>query len=131
MAAEDAIYGAWADDRLAAFKAHGGKLLIYHGISDPIFSVTESIDIHQSRWRRTTAAWVPASDFARIFPVPGMTPLRRRAGDESVRHVRCDHGLGRERQRTRAAIIGSGTNRRARVPSVRIPPRHSTAGAAM
>lgn len=55
---------------LAAFRKHGGKLLITHGVSDPIFSVNDTI------------SWVnevnkvnggKASDFVRFFAVPGMT----------------------------------------------------------
>lgn len=54
---------------LSGFKAHGGKLLITHGVSDPIFSVNDTI------------SWVnevnklnkgKASDFVRFFAVPGM-----------------------------------------------------------
>jgi feruloyl esterase len=54
---------------LAAFKARGGKLIIAHGVSDPIFSIKDSI------------AWMgevnkaqngTAAEFMRLFPVPGM-----------------------------------------------------------
>jgi feruloyl esterase len=54
---------------LSAFRKHGGKLLITHGVSDPVFSVNDTI------------AWVDevgrlnkgkASDFVRFFAVPGM-----------------------------------------------------------
>jgi poly(3-hydroxybutyrate) depolymerase len=54
---------------LSAFKKHGGKLLITHGVSDPIFSVNDTI------------AWLEevnkvnkgkAADFVRFFAVPGM-----------------------------------------------------------
>ena len=54
---------------LEAVKRRGGKVMVYHGVSDPIFS-----------WHDTVAWWnaVKArnggdpSDFARIYPVPGM-----------------------------------------------------------
>jgi hypothetical protein len=54
---------------LSAFRKHGGKLLITHGVSDPIFSVNDTI------------AWLTevnkinkgkASEFVRFFAVPGM-----------------------------------------------------------
>jgi poly(3-hydroxybutyrate) depolymerase len=54
---------------LSAFRKHGGKLLITHGVSDPVFSVNDTI------------SWVnevnklnkgKASDFVRFFAVPGM-----------------------------------------------------------
>ncbi|MBN3856328.1 tannase/feruloyl esterase family alpha/beta hydrolase [Paraburkholderia sp. Ac-20340] len=54
---------------LNAFKARGGKLLIYHGGSDPVFSVTDTIDyyqkLHQAYGAQTGA-------FARLYIVPGM-----------------------------------------------------------
>ncbi|NUZ04819.1 tannase/feruloyl esterase family alpha/beta hydrolase [Piscinibacter koreensis] len=71
MLAEDAIYGTWKDDQLAAYRAHGGKLLIYHGIADPIFSVVESIDYVNRVWARN-GGQAEGSTFVRHFPVPGM-----------------------------------------------------------
>jgi hypothetical protein len=54
---------------LEAVKRRGGKVMVYHGVSDPIFS-----------WHDTVAWWnavkarngADPSDFARIYPVPGM-----------------------------------------------------------
>jgi hypothetical protein len=54
---------------LSGFKKHGGKLLITHGVSDPVFSVNDTI------------AWVDevnkvnkgkAAEFVRFFAIPGM-----------------------------------------------------------
>ena len=54
---------------LSAFRKHGGKLLMTHGVSDPIFSVNDTI------------AWLnevnkinkgKAAEFVRFFAVPGM-----------------------------------------------------------
>ena len=54
---------------LAAFKNRGGKLIIVHGVSDPIFSVQEIA----KWWNQVNAANNgAAADFARFFPVPGM-----------------------------------------------------------
>ncbi len=54
---------------LAAFKAHNGKLLIYHGVSDPVFSINDTI-----AWWNAVDAFEKgrAADFVRLFPVPGM-----------------------------------------------------------
>jgi feruloyl esterase len=54
---------------LTAFRNRGGKLLIAHGVSDPIFSINDSI-----RWWNAldAANGGNASDFARVFAVPGM-----------------------------------------------------------
>lgn len=54
---------------LAAFKSHGGKLLIYHGGSDPVFSVLDTIDYFK---RLQSAYGKHIADFARLYVVPGM-----------------------------------------------------------
>ena len=54
---------------LSAFKNHGGKLLIVHGVSDPVFSINDTI----SWWNDVNRANNgEASSFARLFAVPGM-----------------------------------------------------------
>ncbi|HEV3334006.1 MAG TPA: tannase/feruloyl esterase family alpha/beta hydrolase [Bryobacteraceae bacterium] len=54
---------------LNGFKSHGGKLVIVHGVSDPIFSIKDTInwwnDLNQANQGS-------AADFARVFAVPGM-----------------------------------------------------------
>lgn len=54
---------------LAALKARGAKVMLYHGVSDPIFSAE---DTRQWVERVNTAQGGTASNFARYFPVPGM-----------------------------------------------------------
>ncbi|MDO5659206.1 MAG: tannase/feruloyl esterase family alpha/beta hydrolase [Paracoccus sp. (in: a-proteobacteria)] len=57
------------DPDLTAFRDAGGKMMIYHGVADPVFSVND------------TANWFAAlnenmgeaQDFAQFYPVPGMT----------------------------------------------------------
>ena len=54
---------------LSGFRAHGGKLIVYHGTADGVFSIND-----------TTAWWDEvdarlsgrAADTVRVFPVPGM-----------------------------------------------------------
>jgi hypothetical protein len=63
------IFNAADDVKLTAFRARGGKLLIVHGLADPIFSAYESVDYI----RRVGAEYGErAADFARLFLVPGM-----------------------------------------------------------
>jgi poly(3-hydroxybutyrate) depolymerase len=54
---------------LSAFRKHGGKLLMTHGVSDPIFSVNDTIawlnDVNKVNKGK-------ASEFVRFFAVPGM-----------------------------------------------------------
>lgn len=65
---------AWQDigmrsTDLSAFRTHGGKLIVPHGSSDPVFSILDTIDW----WNGVNAtSGGTASDFARVFPVPGM-----------------------------------------------------------
>ncbi len=54
---------------LSALRDRGGRVLVYHGVSDAVFSVNTSI-----AWFRALDAANNgrAADFARVFPVPGM-----------------------------------------------------------
>jgi hypothetical protein len=56
----------------SSFLQHGGKLLLYTGLSDPAFSAKELLKYYQ---RLTAANGGPAAteEFARLFLVPGMT----------------------------------------------------------
>lgn len=54
---------------LSAFRAHGGKLIVPHGMSDPVFSAYDTL----SWWRAVNARdGGQAASFVRVFPVPGM-----------------------------------------------------------
>jgi feruloyl esterase len=44
MEAFSAVFDTYRDATLAEFRKRGGKLLIFHGTADPIFSALESID---------------------------------------------------------------------------------------
>ncbi len=54
---------------LAAFKAHGGKLIVPHGVADPVFSVKDTLAWYAQVNQRNHNK---ANSFARIFPVAGM-----------------------------------------------------------
>jgi feruloyl esterase len=54
---------------LSAFKAHGGKLIIYHGGADTSFSVNNSINWYKDMNAKESGN---AANFARLFVVPGM-----------------------------------------------------------
>jgi pimeloyl-ACP methyl ester carboxylesterase len=54
---------------LSAYQRHGGKLIIVHGASDPVFSINDTI----SWWNQVNQAnGGRAADFVRLFAVPGM-----------------------------------------------------------
>jgi feruloyl esterase len=62
------LVGAQGTD-LAQFRRRGGKLIVPHGGSDPIFSISDTLDW----WRRVDAAnGGKAASFVRVFAVPGM-----------------------------------------------------------
>lgn len=55
---------------LAEFKAAGAKMIVFHGVSDPVFSANDT-----RAWYEKLAAnnGGSAADFAKYYPVPGMT----------------------------------------------------------
>ncbi len=61
------------DPLLRHFVARGGKLMIYHGASDPVFSALDTV-----RWyEHLVAASGPlATDSVRLYLVPGMNHVR-------------------------------------------------------
>ena len=65
---------AWQDigmrsTDLAAFRNHGGRMIVPHGTSDPVFSVLDTV----AWWNDVDAANAgTAAEFVRVFPVPGM-----------------------------------------------------------
>jgi feruloyl esterase len=56
---------------LSTFSGHGGKLLFYHGVSDPWFSALDTVEYYRNL---EAASGGPAAtrDWARLFLVPGM-----------------------------------------------------------
>ncbi len=53
---------------LAGMEANGGKLLIFHGVSDPVFSFMDTVN-----WYEDLLVNNPdASDFVSLYAVPGM-----------------------------------------------------------
>ncbi len=53
---------------MTSFTAHHGRMLIYQGMSDPVFSATDIIRWYRQLSRETTSV----QDWARLFLVPGM-----------------------------------------------------------
>jgi len=54
---------------LAAFKDRGSKLVIIQGVSDPVFSINDTLRWWEELNQANNGA---AADFARVFAVPGM-----------------------------------------------------------
>jgi len=56
---------------LSTFVAHGGKLLFYHGLSDPWFSALDTIGYYE-KMSRDTPAREPVHAWSRLYLSPGM-----------------------------------------------------------
>jgi hypothetical protein len=55
---------------LTTFSGHGGKLLFYHGLSDPWFSPLETLRYYEKMAKDTSGG--EANSWSRIYLVPGM-----------------------------------------------------------
>ena len=60
-------------DDVSALRRRGGRIVMYHGTSDPIFSSEHSVQVYEA-WSRASGA--PAESFARLYLVPGMNHCR-------------------------------------------------------
>jgi pimeloyl-ACP methyl ester carboxylesterase len=56
---------------LNTFSARGGKLLFYHGVSDPWFSALDTLDYYE-RMARANGGAEEVTGWSRLFLVPGM-----------------------------------------------------------
>jgi feruloyl esterase len=59
------------EDDLSALRRRGAKILVYQGVSDPIFSIADTEEWYR-RLGRGSGSGGHADEFARVFPVPGM-----------------------------------------------------------
>jgi hypothetical protein len=71
MEAFSQVYDTYRDTTLAAYRGSGGKLMIIHGMADPIFSATES-QRYYDRLVLNNGGLASTKQFARAFYVPGM-----------------------------------------------------------
>jgi pimeloyl-ACP methyl ester carboxylesterase len=55
---------------LSRLKSRGAKMLVYQGVSDPVFMITDTMAWYDGL---RNANGGDASNFARLFPVPGMS----------------------------------------------------------
>lgn len=66
---------AWADisarsPHLEKFRAHGAKMIVFQGASDPVFSLNDTLAWYQQVEKLNHGK---AVEFVRVFPVPGMS----------------------------------------------------------
>ncbi len=91
------------DPDLRAYRAHGGKLVNYHGWNDPAIPPKASILYYETMARRTGHA----DDFYRLYLVPGMLHCGGGPGPGAVDWLSVLDGWAREGQRP-AAITATG-----------------------
>ncbi len=58
------------DPDLTAFRSQGGKLILYHGLSDPAIPATSTVDYYKEILTRNGSH--ATDSFARLYLVPGM-----------------------------------------------------------
>jgi hypothetical protein len=68
------------DPNLSAFKARGGKLVLYHGWSDPALSALATTKYYE----QVQALDASASDYARLFMMPGVQHCQGGPGPDRV-----------------------------------------------
>lgn len=56
--------------QLSTLKQRGAKVMVYHGVSDPIFSANDTASWYEGVRTNNSG---DASNFARYYPVPGMS----------------------------------------------------------
>ena len=65
------LTSTWGWTKLNTFSSRGGKLLFYHGVSDPWFSALDTVDYYERMGKANGGASV-VTGWSRLFLVPGM-----------------------------------------------------------
>ena len=63
---------AATDPNLSEFRGRGGKLILYHGWSDPALTPLETVKYYEAVARKTGGGYHDTQEFARLFMAPGM-----------------------------------------------------------
>jgi hypothetical protein len=79
---------------LAAFKAHGGKLIEYHGWADPLISALYSVDHYNGVVAFEGQGYPGTQRYYRLFMAPGMGHCSGGPGLNSFANVTSNSGAG-------------------------------------
>jgi feruloyl esterase len=95
-----------ADPDLSKFKAHGGKLILYHGWADPAIQAEHTVNYYNSvlaKMGKSQDSWI------RLFMVPGMGHCGGGAGPNQIDWMSALENW-REKGQAPASITGTGNN---------------------
>ena len=112
------------DADLRPFAKSGGKLLMYHGWSDPGISALGTLDYYE-RVVRTVGGQSTADGFVQSLLRAGHAPLRRRPGAEHIRDAAGARVVGGEGRRAR---LGAGVARGRRQDGADAPALSASTG---
>jgi feruloyl esterase len=85
MAIVEPLYDG-RDPDLSAFRAHGGKLIMFHGWDDAEVPARMSLDYYK-RAAQQAGGVEAARSFMRLFLVPGMAHCRRGPGADAIDYL--------------------------------------------
>ena len=95
-----------ADPDLSKFKAHGGKLILYHGWADPAIQAPHTVNYYNSvldKMGKNQDNWMS------LFMVPGMGHCGGGAGPNQIDWVSA-LDTWRDKGQAPKSILGTGTN---------------------
>jgi feruloyl esterase len=87
---------------LTSFRQHGGKILWYHGLSDPVIPFDTSIDYYERLVRASGGDLAGVQAYMRLFLVPGMAHCVRGPGAWNIGQ---DVAPGTETSADRDALV--------------------------
>jgi feruloyl esterase len=96
---------------LSKFKAHGGKLLLYHGWSDGLISPGNTVNYFESVNKTIGKQDGKPDDFVRLFMVPGMGHCEGGPGPDQVNWLGALERwreIGKAPERIEAAHVAAG-----------------------
>jgi hypothetical protein len=85
LAMQETLFNAQNPD-LRAFKARGGKLILYHGWDDLEIPPYLTLDYYETA-TRTMGGPAATRDFFRLFMIPGMAHCRRGPGADAIDYL--------------------------------------------
>jgi len=80
------LFGDGSNPDLRAFKARGGKLILYHGLSDEATSPLATTDYFETM-QRTVGGPAVAASFTRLYLIPGKSHIPLNGAAETIDYL--------------------------------------------